>query len=408
MERLDHEMRSGRSVKRGNKENGWAGYMDRSRQAVGQGSSIKRIESVSNPRVKQMAGLLQKKQRDARGELLAEGIHLVLEACAYDVRRVRTIVYDAEQGMPPEIAMLRDQLLSGTFGGARAVDGLGAMDASAIGQDAPVGAAAAPASGQDGKPIGAHIEWIAATRAVIAKCTSTDTPPPVFAVVQKPHWNADVLFSVLREANGMDATGVTSVVREVGAASVDVTNAASTAGAVHSGADVAGKVGVTAAAGAMDAGAAFDPVVVLDGVQDPGNVGTIIRCADSAGARAVVLGSGSADLYNPKTVRSTMGSLFHLPIIEAPLDGLLERARTRGITLVGTSLQDRATTCYAFDFRQPCWIVFGSEGSGLSPAIAAALDHFIFIPMQGKAESLNVAMASSIILFESLRQRKFS
>jgi TrmH family RNA methyltransferase len=147
-------------------------------------------------------------------------------------------------------------------------------------------------------------------------------------------------------------------------------------------------------------------VVVIDGVQDPGNLGTIIRSADAVGASGVVLGRGTVDLYNPKTVRSTMGSLFHLPILEYDLLELLPLARQKGIDLVGTSLQAKQN-CYEFNMTGTLWIIVGNEGSGVSDSIQPFISQEIIIPMRGQAESLNVAMAATVLLFEAARQRGF-
>jgi TrmH family RNA methyltransferase len=261
------------------------------------------IASQSNDRVKGWAGLLEKKQRDQRGEYLIEGIHLVMEAilCKADIS---VIVYDADKGVPREL------------------------------QSEPYASAAASQ------------EWISASRAVMSKCSDTDTPPPVFAVVRKP------------------------------------------------------KPGLSAL---------FRPhclVIGLDGLSDPGNVGTIIRSADAVGADAVILGKGTVDLYNPKTVRSSMGSIFHLPIIEGDLAELIPQGKERGIAMAGTSLQAEKNV-YDCDWRRSVWLIMGNESRGLSPQTEAALDEAVIIPMPGQAESLNVAMASTIMLYEALRQRKF-
>ncbi|MBD2861686.1 TrmH family RNA methyltransferase [Paenibacillus oceani] len=145
-------------------------------------------------------------------------------------------------------------------------------------------------------------------------------------------------------------------------------------------------------------------VVVVDGVQDPGNLGTIIRSADAVGAAGVVLGKGTVDLYNPKTVRSTMGSMFHVPVVETELLPLLDLARSRGIQLVGTSLQ-ASRSCYDMDLTVPTWIILGNEGKGVSAEVAAQVDTGVIIPMKGRSESLNVAMAATVLLFEAMRQR---
>ncbi|NHN34550.1 RNA methyltransferase [Paenibacillus sp. S3N08] len=147
-------------------------------------------------------------------------------------------------------------------------------------------------------------------------------------------------------------------------------------------------------------------VVVIDGVQDPGNLGTIIRSADAVGATGVLLGKGTVDLYNPKTVRSTMGSLFHLPIASGDLHALLPAAAEQGVAIVTTSLQ-ATSSCYDFDFRRPVWFVIGNEGQGVSAEVSALSTEQILIPMQGKAESLNAAMAATVVLFEAMRQRVF-
>jgi len=261
------------------------------------------ITSAQNPKVKAWASLLEKKHRDRTGTFLIEGVHLLQEALkAEGLVSIEAIAVDDERGWPEELA------------GAR------------LPERTPV--YALPAS-------------------VMAKCTGTDTPPPVFAVVTKPRYGHDAL---LREGGF---------------------------------------------------------VVALDGVRDPGNAGTLIRAADAVGADAVVLGRGSVDPYNPKTVRSTMGSLFHLPVVEGDLAELLPEAKRRGARLVGASL-DARQSCYAFDWRPACWLLLGNESNGLSPAVSALVDAHVLIPMRGQAESLNVAMAGAVLMYEAMRQRYFS
>ncbi|RXZ84770.1 RNA methyltransferase [Paenibacillaceae bacterium] len=188
------------------------------------------------------------------------------------------------------------------------------------------------------------VERAAVTTQVMSKCTGTDSPPPVFGIVRKPKPDHEALY----RSNAL--------------------------------------------------------VVVLDGVKDPGNVGTIIRSADAVGADAVILGEGCVDLYNPKTVRSTMGSLFHLPVLEAKLPDLLAEASRHGIALIGTSLQ-ADKSCYSYDWTQPTWLMLGSEATGLSETTQHAMSDAVIIPMRGQAESLNVAMAATALLFEAQRQR---
>jgi len=148
-------------------------------------------------------------------------------------------------------------------------------------------------------------------------------------------------------------------------------------------------------------------VVVLDGIQDPGNLGTIIRSADAVGASAVLLGKGTVDLYNAKTIRATMGSIYHLPIVECDLNTILPLAKLQGVQVISTRLE-QAVSCYDADFTKETWIIVGNEGQGVSSSIAQYADQFLHIPMPGKAESLNVAMASTVLLFEAMRQRRIS
>lgn len=148
------------------------------------------------------------------------------------------------------------------------------------------------------------------------------------------------------------------------------------------------------------------PVVVLDRVQDPGNMGTIIRSADAAGARCVVLLKGCADIYNPKVVRSTMGSMFHLPVISnVEPEELISWCGKEGYQLAVTTL-DEADELYDADLNKKTAFVLGNEANGVGEELLKAADIRLFIPMQGKAESMNVAMATTVILYESLRQRR--
>jgi TrmH family RNA methyltransferase len=142
-------------------------------------------------------------------------------------------------------------------------------------------------------------------------------------------------------------------------------------------------------------------VVVAHKLQDPGNLGTIIRSADAAGASAVVITPDTVDPYGPKAVRSTMGSLFHLPVLKLDLGAF--RAAWSGPIYAMTL--DGASSLYGFDYRGDVAFLIGNEGAGLSAEDAARADHRVMIPMAGHAESLNAAMAATICLFEAARQR---
>ncbi|GGH34875.1 TrmH family RNA methyltransferase [Paenibacillus segetis] len=261
------------------------------------------ILSPQNARVKEWAGLLEKKNRDKHNKYLIEGIHLVQEALKAQTD-IECVCYEIESGIPGELS----------------------------------GAAQARLD----------VEWIGVSSAVIAKCSDAKTPQPVFAILRK---QAGSLVPLLQRENSL--------------------------------------------------------VVVLDGVQDPGNVGTIIRSADAVGADGVIVGAGCADIYGPKVLRSTMGSLFHLPVVHGNLNEILPQAKQHGIALAGTSLQ-AAHNCYTYDFKGPVWLLLGSEAKGLSDEVRELMDDGLIIPMRGQAESLNVAMAASVLLFEAQRQRYYS
>jgi len=265
------------------------------------------ISSLSNPRVKEWAKLLERKYRDREGKFLLEGIHLVKEALAAGWP-LEVVAFDEGSGVLEQFPEEADGSLEGV-GGRRCA-------------------------------------WIPVSPDIIAKCSETGTPQPIFAVALKRPPEEEKLYSAER---GL--------------------------------------------------------VAVLDGVQDPGNVGTIVRSAAASGATAVVLGKGTADLYNPKTIRATMGALFHVPVLEANLGELLPQAASHGAAIVGTSLQV-ARSCYEYDFAaRSVWLVFGNEGAGLSEEVGEFVHTNVIIPMTGRAESLNVAMAATVLLFEVQRQR---
>lgn len=145
-------------------------------------------------------------------------------------------------------------------------------------------------------------------------------------------------------------------------------------------------------------------LLVLDRVGDPGNVGTMLRTADAAGLGGIILLKGSVDVYAPKTVRASMGSLFHLPVIAGlSEEKLLKACHDYGYELLVTCL-DGAVNLYKTDLSGRMAFVMGNEANGVSETLLKAADKKVFIPMKGNAESLNVAMAAGIVMFEALRQ----
>jgi TrmH family RNA methyltransferase len=147
-------------------------------------------------------------------------------------------------------------------------------------------------------------------------------------------------------------------------------------------------------------------LVVLDEVQDPGNVGTIIRTAAAAGCTGVILTKGCADIFAAKVVRASMGSLFHVPLfVEANQEEVITFLNKHSIDILATSLESSAIYFQA-DFSKPIAVVFGNEGNGVSRQLLEVATGRLHIPLLGNVESLNVAASAAVILYEAVRQRQ--
>ncbi len=146
-------------------------------------------------------------------------------------------------------------------------------------------------------------------------------------------------------------------------------------------------------------------LLLLDEVQDPGNMGTIIRTADAFGIDGIIITEGCVDVYNPKVVRSTMGSIFRVPIYHE-LDGrkIIEEFKKQNINIYSSSLKG-SQYIQDTNFKEGSILIIGNESRGVSHTLYSLSDKLISIPMIGEAESLNVAVASSIIMYEVMRQR---
>lgn len=145
-------------------------------------------------------------------------------------------------------------------------------------------------------------------------------------------------------------------------------------------------------------------VVAVVGVQDPGNLGTILRSAEAFGAGGVLLGENTVSAYNSKVVRASAGSIFRLPIVKQDLKAALDVLRGRGLRLLATSSHKGAAVSEA-DLKSPLALLVGSEGAGLTREIMAQVDEVVAIPHSPKVESLNAGVAASIVLYEAARQR---
>jgi TrmH family RNA methyltransferase len=151
------------------------------------------------------------------------------------------------------------------------------------------------------------------------------------------------------------------------------------------------------------------PLIVLAGLQDPGNLGTILRSAEAFGSAGVVLGDGTVSPFNSKVIRASAGSLFRLPVIlgktSGGLEGVSAKLRAQGVRLIATS-SHKGTPLDQARLTDPSAIFVGSEGAGLPRAVLAQADELIAIPHMPQVESLNAGVAGSIVLYEAARQRR--
>ena len=147
-------------------------------------------------------------------------------------------------------------------------------------------------------------------------------------------------------------------------------------------------------------------LLILESVQDPGNLGTMVRTGEGAGITGVVMNRTTVDLFNPKTIRSTMGSIYRVPFVVADdLEQTLQMLKKKGVRLYAAHLKGQKQYD-AFDYTEATGFLIGNEGNGLSDEIANAADSYIRIPMEGQVESLNAAISASLLMYECNRQRR--
>ena len=149
-----------------------------------------------------------------------------------------------------------------------------------------------------------------------------------------------------------------------------------------------------------------DIIVALDGIQDPGNLGTMVRTGEGAGISGVIMNQTTVDLFNPKTIRSTMGSIYRVPFyVASDLKETISDLKKQGIKVYAAHL--KGTLSYDEpDYKEPTAFMIGNEGNGLSDEIADLADTYIKIPMEGKVESLNAAISATLLMYETNRQRR--
>jgi TrmH family RNA methyltransferase len=146
-------------------------------------------------------------------------------------------------------------------------------------------------------------------------------------------------------------------------------------------------------------------IIAVQGIEKPGNLGALLRSADGAGVDAVVVLDSPLDLFNPNVIRSSLGTVFSNALCHATSDEFLDFCRARQIKTFAAALTDRTTSYESHDYTGASAILLGSEADGLTPFWLAAADHVVKIPMMGIADSLNVAMAGAIFVYEARRQR---
>ncbi len=146
--------------------------------------------------------------------------------------------------------------------------------------------------------------------------------------------------------------------------------------------------------------------MLLEDLQDPGNLGTILRTAEGAGVSGVIMTKGTVDIYNPKVIRATMGSIYRVPFIETDdLDAVIDTLKKSKVTLYAAHL-DGSVDYAQCDYSKPTAFMIGNEARGLKAETAMKADCRVKIPMSGQVESLNAAVASAILMYESARQRR--
>ena len=148
-----------------------------------------------------------------------------------------------------------------------------------------------------------------------------------------------------------------------------------------------------------------DFFLILDTLQDPGNMGTIFRTAEAAGVDGILMNRDCVDVYSPKVVRATMGAMFRMPfMVSDDLPAEIQHMKSEGVQVYAAHLRGTKNH-WDFDYRTPTAFMIGNEGNGLQDEIAALADTYLRIPMMGHTESLNAGVAASVLMYEALRQR---
>lgn len=147
-------------------------------------------------------------------------------------------------------------------------------------------------------------------------------------------------------------------------------------------------------------------ILMIENLQDPGNLGTIVRMGEGAGVSGIIMSSNTVDIYNPKTIRSTMGSIYRMPFMYVQdFTEAMKKCKAEGVTLYAAHLNGK-NTYIEENYNKPTAFIIGNEGNGLSQSAAEEADTLIRIPMEGQVESLNAAIACTVLTYEAMRQRR--
>jgi TrmH family RNA methyltransferase len=209
-------------------------------------------------------------------------------------------------------------------------------------------------------------EVLLVPRALLDSVLSTESPQPLAALVEPPNWSWADVFVDPAHHGGCPSSGFS------------------------------------------DQGRTTPLIVVLAGLQDPGNLGTILRSAEAFGAQAILSLPGTVSAWNPKAVRASAGSLFRLPLLAVSAEDCFARLRQAGVKIWTTAVptaSNRAEAATCVDLAGPVALIIGNEGNGVPEALAALADGAVTIPCPGPVESLNAAAAASVLLYEASRQR---
>ncbi len=313
------------------------------------------ITSTSNNRIKELSSLLDKaKERRRAGVYIIEGPRMFEEAPISDVKEV----YLSES-------------FAAKYGIADLSEGKekqpAATDASRIGSAAPEGASDRLLA----QLSSLHYEIVADN--VFRKISETQNPQGVLAILKQKEYRLDEILAG----------------KYLNPPKAQTTPTSRTAEAVS-----------------QASGTTKPLLLILEDIQDPGNLGTMIRAGEGAGLTGVIMSKGTVDIYNPKTIRSTMGSIFRIPFVYTEdLSGAIAQVKRSGIRTYAAHLKGEAPY-EASDYTESAAFLIGNEGNGLSDEIANLADTYIKIPMLGQVESLNASVAASVLMYEAARQRR--